>query len=117
MRSRTVSLKVPHSLWDAYEEFARVAGYDSAQQMLIWNPLYGMMSGGKHIITAEVARWNPEAQDAFVERVVEAWKRGETSHGQFLARAIEDVVKQFKLPVSPEVVGTLVSAAVRKRKK
>lgn len=108
---------MPNDLWDAYEKFAIEAGYETAQQMLIWNPLYGMMSGGKHIITSEVARWNPQAQDVFVKRVVEAWEAGETSHGQFLGRAIEDVVKKFKLNVKPEVVGTLVSDAVRKRKK
>lgn len=116
MRSKTVSLKIPWRLWEAYEKLAPKCDYLDAAQLLIWNPFYALMVNAKHSLTAPISKLNPEAQDAVIERVVSAWEKGEFAHGSFLERTLADIVKDFDLPVKPEVIETLVSDAVRRRK-
>lgn len=117
MRSKTVTLKIPWRLWEAYEKHAREAGYEGASAMLIWAPFYSLMVGKPHIITAPIASLRPDAQDEIIETIVGRYERGEFTHRSLLENELADVVAKFKLPVAPEVVGTLVSAGVRRQKK
>lgn len=91
--------------------------YEDVSQLLIWNPFWALMVNAKHSITAPISKLKPAAQDEVIEQVVSAWERGEFAHGSFLERALTDVVKKFDLPVKQDVIETLVSEAVRNRKR
>ena len=116
MRSKTVSLKIPHRLYDAYVKLAVRCGYPSVSALLVLNPLYALMVNAEHSITAPLANLTPEAQDEIIERVVSAWERDEFTHGSFFEKTLAEVAAKLKLDVSPEIFGVLVSDTMRKQR-
>ena len=117
MRSRNVSLKIPHRLYDAYEKLAKQCGYENVSQLLVFNPLYALMVNAQHSLTADIAKLSPEAQDAAIEQIVKDFENGSYSHGSYFERTMREAVERLQLPISADVLETLVAELARNPRK
>lgn len=117
MRSKKVTLNIPWREWEALEKLAPLLGYESAQHLLIFSPLYTFSANASHDVTVAISRMSVDAQDAKIDEIISAWERGEFTHGSYLAEVIADVVKKLRLPIPEETLTALVREAVTQRPK
>ena len=117
MRSKALSGKIPHRLYEAYEQLAVRCGYPNVWSLMMWNPFWALMVDARHSVTASIANMSPEAQDAIIEEVVSAWERGEFTHGSYFERTLREAVERLELPISADVLETLVAELARNPRK
>ncbi len=108
-------MQIPWPLWELFEEVAPELGYENALQLLMWSGFYSVAIGKPHQVTAPIARAPEEVQDMFIADLVAARKRGAISRGSFFEALLEDVVKRFNLPVSPDVVKAIIADTIQNR--
>lgn len=117
MRSKPLSGKIPHRLYEAYEKLAERCGYPNVWALMIWNPFYALMVNANHSLTASIANMSPEAQDQIIEEVVSNFEQNNFSHGSYFERTLREAVERLQLPISAEVLETLVAELARKPRK
>lgn len=117
MRSKKVTLAIPHRLWDALEKHAPEVGYTDARQLLTWSAFYSLLVQKPHVITAPIAQSPIEVQDDIIEQVVSAYERGETRRGSFFEALLADVAARLGITAPAEVVKAVVSDTVRNRRR
>jgi len=113
MRSKKLSLNIPHKLLEAYEKHAREMGYECASQMLIWSPVYSLMLRRAHLITAPLSHLPRDAQDVFVDELVDNLDKPPAESASYMERLLAEVIKKFGLPVPPGVVAAMLADAVK----
>lgn len=116
MRSKKVTVSIPHRHWDALEKLAPELGYDGARELITWAPLYFFLCAHKkHTFTAGLSGLPPDVQDEIIERVVSAYERGETGKGSYLEAVLTDVAQRLGITVPLEVIQAVVADTVRNR--
>lgn len=115
MRSKKVTLSIPHRLWELLEKHAREVGYADARKLLTWSPIHSLLVRKPHAITAPIAEAPPELQDEIVEQIAEAYERGETRKGSYFEAVLEDIVQRLGVSAPVEVVRAVVAETVRHR--
>lgn len=117
MRSKKVTLAIPHRLWDAFEKHAVQVGYTDARQLLVWSAFYSLLVQKPHVVTGPIAQMPLEVQDLFIDEVVGAFERGEFKRGSFFEHILAEVVQRCGVNLPQEVVRTVVADTVRNRRK
>ena len=117
MRSKKVTLSIPHRYWEGLEKLAPLVGYQDARALLTWSPLYAFTVPDKpHTVTAAIAEAPAEVQDEFIEKIVGAFERGEIRHGSFFEALLADVAQRLGITAPLDVVRAVVSDTVRNRR-
>jgi hypothetical protein len=115
MRSKKVTISVPHKLYELAEKFAKHAGYAKTNDLFIWSAFYAIAMGSRHIVTAPIAGASPNIQDMYIEELRNAVERGENTKS-FFAELFSKVVEEFKIDAPVDVVRAMVSEVARTRK-
>jgi len=117
MRSKKVTLSIPHRLWDALERHAKEVGYTSARELLTWSPLYSLLIQRPHSITAPIAGAPPDLQDELVEQIVSAYERGDIKKHSYFEQILADIAQRLAITTPPDIVHAVVADTVRSRAK
>ncbi len=115
MRSKPVTVKIPHKLVDVFEQHAKDLGYESLPQFLIWTGVYSIMVGKAHRITVPIAQSAPAIQDRVIDDLVDRFEAGESFREAYLETLLSEVLQKLGYAGKEDIVEAVIADTIKKR--